>query len=511
MIGRSGVLGEQSSSDSVATNAAAGIRSVFVSYSQKDRERVTGLLGGLTRLGYGVWYDQKLSGGQEWWDTILGQIRNCDAVLLAVSLAELDSRACRDEFEYARQLNKAVVPVMIEPVPPERLPAELARLQHVDYTEPNQEQLINLLVALRQLPPPAPLPDPLPAPPPVPMSYMNQLVQDVDKSVLGLDDQYAIAGKIREALQDPDHRAGAVDLLRRLNARKDLYRGPAGEVEAMMKQLEPPPAAQPVPAAPIVPKAPAIEPLPVEGATVVDTRSVSRPAAVSKPAASKPAAVNKPAAVSKPPAASKPAVVSKPAASKPAAVNKPAAVSKPPAASRPAVVSWPAPVVKPPAPPVKPAPPINLMADMDWSASSRLRTPFTKSPLPTRVSPVRPAPVTKSWSVPLWMTGLAVVMVYADTLNLRLRAGLSGWGLLLPLTAVLLLLFVGTVRRWRWTHWLVVAAFLGGILRVAASVLQLTGSLPAVGPGWYIVGLAGVGVAQFLFGLAVIFYAIGSI
>jgi hypothetical protein len=34
---------------------------------------------------------------------------------------------------------------------------------------------------------------------------------------------------------------------------------------------------------------------------------------------------------------------------------------------------------------------------------------------------------------------------------------------------------VGVVRRWRWTFWLILVAFLFGVLRVPAAVLQFTG------------------------------------
>jgi hypothetical protein len=40
--------------------------------------------------------------------------------------------------------------------------------------------------------------------------------------------------------------------------------------------------------------------------------------------------------------------------------------------------------------------------------------------------------------------------------------------------------------RWRWTFWLIVVAFLFGVLRVPASILELTGVLPAAGPTWYV-------------------------
>ncbi|MBA4114924.1 MAG: hypothetical protein H0X71_00445 [Rubrobacter sp.] len=53
---------------------------------------------------------------------------------------------------------------------------------------------------------------------------------------------------------------------------------------------------------------------------------------------------------------------------------------------------------------------------------------------------------------------------------------------LAALSIFLVLLGVGVVRRWRWTFWLIVVAFIAGVLRVPASILQLSGVLPAESP-----------------------------
>jgi hypothetical protein len=95
--------------------------------------------------------------------------------------------------------------------------------------------------------------------------------------------------------------------------------------------------------------------------------------------------------------------------------------------------------------------------------------------------------------------------VYSTTL--RLSPGSSPvfeLAFLLALTAFLVLLSLGTVRRWRWTFWGILVAFLAGILRLPASVLEVTGVLPSAGPAWYILLQAGIGVVQFLIGLAMI-------
>jgi hypothetical protein len=54
---------------------------------------------------------------------------------------------------------------------------------------------------------------------------------------------------------------------------------------------------------------------------------------------------------------------------------------------------------------------------------------------------------------------------------------------LTALSTFLVLLGVGVVRRWSWTFWLVLVAFLiGGVLRVPASILQLRGCCPLIFP-----------------------------
>jgi hypothetical protein len=69
------------------------------------------------------------------------------------------------------------------------------------------------------------------------------------------------------------------------------------------------------------------------------------------------------------------------------------------------------------------------------------------------------------------------------------------------ISAFIALLVVGVLRRWRWTFWLILVAFLFGVLRVPASVLALAGVLPAAGPTWYVLFQAILGLVQFAIGL----------
>jgi hypothetical protein len=70
-------------------------------------------------------------------------------------------------------------------------------------------------------------------------------------------------------------------------------------------------------------------------------------------------------------------------------------------------------------------------------------------------------------------------------------------GVVVVLTTLLMLLSIGVVRGWRWTFWLILIAFLAGIVRVPIAVLELAGKVPHQGPAWYVLLTAVVGLSQF--------------
>jgi hypothetical protein len=103
---------------------------------------------------------------------------------------------------------------------------------------------------------------------------------------------------------------------------------------------------------------------------------------------------------------------------------------------------------------------------------------------------------------------LVVIVVAAPEVYeqvLRLPGGeyeLPTLAFLAAISAFLVLLGVGVVRRWRWTFWLVLVAFLiGGVLRVPVSILQLSGVLAADFPAWYVLLQALIGVVQVAIGV----------
>jgi hypothetical protein len=73
---------------------------------------------------------------------------------------------------------------------------------------------------------------------------------------------------------------------------------------------------------------------------------------------------------------------------------------------------------------------------------------------------------------------------------LRLPSSSPRWVAVAFLAALAMfigLLAIGVLRRWRWTFWLILVAFLAGVLRVPVAGLQLIGVLAADSPTWYVV------------------------
>jgi hypothetical protein len=106
----------------------------------------------------------------------------------------------------------------------------------------------------------------------------------------------------------------------------------------------------------------------------------------------------------------------------------------------------------------------------------------------------------------VWISLVAILLVDPAIYDsaMKLPAGdhrVADLAFLGAISAFIALLVAGVLRRWRWTFWLILVAFLFGVLRVPASVLALAGVLPAAGPTWYVLFQAILGLVQFAIGL----------
>jgi hypothetical protein len=107
----------------------------------------------------------------------------------------------------------------------------------------------------------------------------------------------------------------------------------------------------------------------------------------------------------------------------------------------------------------------------------------------------------------VWIALVAILVLSPDVYGQALRLAPGDIrtievGFLVALSALIALLVIGVVRRWRWAFWLILVAFVFGILRVPASAIQLAGMMPSTGPTWYEALQGAIGVVQFLIALA---------
>lgn len=199
---------------------------IFLSYARPDRLRADAVAQRLRQAGNNVWLDTGKASGQVWWEEILRQLRLCDATVVVVSRASLRSQACIRERQYAASLGRAILPLTIEPLGSELLPSDLARLQVIDYSQPDEAAAFQLAGAIIRLPKPRALPDPLPEPPSAPASALDNVAEQLKAPSLDQDQQLAMIGRLESALApsgDPNDRPVALEMLGQMEKREDLF------------------------------------------------------------------------------------------------------------------------------------------------------------------------------------------------------------------------------------------------------------------------------------------------
>ncbi|MDO9311191.1 MAG: toll/interleukin-1 receptor domain-containing protein, partial [Nitrosomonas sp.] len=213
---------------------------VFISYSRDNLEKVKTLVHDLGILGHEPWFDQELAGGQSWWDHITSKILESELFVYVLSLESLDSHACKSEFMYAKQLGKNILPVLVDQrVDIKLLPPGLAKIHFVDYRTEDKAALGALARAIATLPIASAMPDPLPEPPPVPVSYLSDLIEQINTmNQLSFKDQTGIFLNLKRGLSDPKDKERIVALLKKLRSRKDLFAAVAEEIDALLHESD---------------------------------------------------------------------------------------------------------------------------------------------------------------------------------------------------------------------------------------------------------------------------------
>jgi threonine/homoserine/homoserine lactone efflux protein len=108
-----------------------------------------------------------------------------------------------------------------------------------------------------------------------------------------------------------------------------------------------------------------------------------------------------------------------------------------------------------------------------------------------------------------WISLVVILVAAPEVYERRLRS-LPGAQrvveivFVVALTAFIVFLSIGVLRRWRWMFWLILIAFLFGVLRIPVAVLQISGQMRPDGPLWYVILQGVIGLVQVLIALAMI-------
>jgi TIR domain len=207
---------------------------IFISYNHRSLDAVKTLAKDLEAAGNYVWFDQALTGGHRWWDDILANIRGCGVFVFALTPESVESYACKQELDYAAQLGKPILPILLsDKVEVNLLPHPLSEIQFVDYRRQDRQTGFALIKkAVNSLPSAIALPDPLPEPPPSPASYLGKLKERIDTTEnLNFQEQIALVFDLKEHVRDGCDPEEVGELFLLLKQRDDLLARVENEID----------------------------------------------------------------------------------------------------------------------------------------------------------------------------------------------------------------------------------------------------------------------------------------
>ncbi len=114
---------------------------IFVSYSHRDGEAVQKIIARMQRDGYRIWFDLGIDPGTEWDQYIAQKVVDCGYMIAFVSNNYIASGNCKDELNFARDLEKDRLIVYLEDVTlPVGMAMRMNRLQSVFRYKYNAEE-----------------------------------------------------------------------------------------------------------------------------------------------------------------------------------------------------------------------------------------------------------------------------------------------------------------------------------------------------------------------------------
>jgi protein-disulfide isomerase len=133
------------------------VAKVFISGAPDNHPGLRQLIEQLRALSYQISVCPAVPGDRQTWDQALRDIAECDVFMPVIAPATLQSQSCSSQFDWAEQLGKPVLPVLVTPSPT-ALPARFTSRRMVDYSRPvpPDQSLALLRAALASLGPAVP-------------------------------------------------------------------------------------------------------------------------------------------------------------------------------------------------------------------------------------------------------------------------------------------------------------------------------------------------------------------
>jgi hypothetical protein len=122
---------------------------LFISYAHADEDRVRRLVEILRAAGHKPWFDEWLLPGQDWQEALTDAIRDCDALLYALTRKSVRSEYCQWEFGTAVEMGRPIIPVLFEEKA--ALPGLLSRYQYADFTRDPETDSMGFALSVARL------------------------------------------------------------------------------------------------------------------------------------------------------------------------------------------------------------------------------------------------------------------------------------------------------------------------------------------------------------------------
>lgn len=120
---------------------------IFISYSHKNSNEALEIIERLQAENYRVWYDEGIDPGTEWDENIATHVEECEFFIALLSDEYIASSNCKDELNYARDLEKNRLLIYLNQVKlPSGMRMRLSRLQNIHkYTYTDENNFYNKL------------------------------------------------------------------------------------------------------------------------------------------------------------------------------------------------------------------------------------------------------------------------------------------------------------------------------------------------------------------------------